>query len=445
MRLAQWIVVIYKVFFVGLLLQFLLFNLTTYWLHLGLPNGIWLWKEWVIWVLLIGSCIWTCMHKWWRAFLFPQGFAKLQWVLFALVGLMVMIDIGILHQSFGTLFAAIKYDVLWFIIFFVALHSSDVLDAKAKHNLLYWYLKIIKYLLLLALLRYFIILIKPGTLKLFGYDNTVFEGIVGQKPPAVYYNHINQGIVRNQFIFERPISWGFFLTAFWPLFFLLCLYKQPLRYTWVWWSLYMLNTFLTFSRAARGAIVIQSILMGFLLYRHNKRTFFMTMVVPWVLAVLALLYGGMTGLLERGFSDKGHISMIEQSWSMIQTSPWIGLGGTSVGPGSHHGGIAFNPENQFLQIWLEYGIGGLLLWMIIFGGFIATWRKLRQKDLGNFVSDAHTAWIAGCLGLVGLWISGFVLHSFSDRMIVYPFMLLLWILASLTFTTIKTWKKSKSN
>jgi hypothetical protein len=45
-------------------------------------------------------------------------------------------------------------------------------------------------------------------------------------PPAAYYSQYNQGYVRNQFLFERPISRGFFLVAFWPLFFALAIKKR---------------------------------------------------------------------------------------------------------------------------------------------------------------------------------------------------------------------------
>ncbi|USN55712.1 MAG: hypothetical protein H6765_03865 [Candidatus Peribacteria bacterium] len=81
------------------------------------------------------------------------------------------------------------------------------------------------------MIRYLIIAIKPGTLKLLGYDNYVFEGTVGYQPPAAYYTEINQGLTRNQFIFERPVSRGFFLVALWALFFFLFLYRQPLSST----------------------------------------------------------------------------------------------------------------------------------------------------------------------------------------------------------------------
>jgi O-antigen ligase len=49
---------------------------------------------------------------------------------------------------------------------------------------------------------------------------------------------------------------------------------------------------------------------------------------------------------------------------MFTESPIIGKGAAYVGPGSHRdGGLAFNPENQYLQILIEFGIIGFLLWM----------------------------------------------------------------------------------
>ncbi|MDR2415239.1 MAG: hypothetical protein LBD75_01110 [Candidatus Peribacteria bacterium] len=46
----------------------------------------------------------------------------------------------------------------------------------------------------------------PNGLKFFGYDHFTFEGTIGARPPAAYYTLINKGFVRNQFLFERPIS-----------------------------------------------------------------------------------------------------------------------------------------------------------------------------------------------------------------------------------------------
>jgi len=58
----------------------------------------------------------------------------------------------------------------------------------------------------------------PNLLKFFGYDWLIYEGTIGSRPPAAYYTQINKGFVRNQFLFERPISFGFWLIGFFPVF-----------------------------------------------------------------------------------------------------------------------------------------------------------------------------------------------------------------------------------
>jgi len=46
----------------------------------------------------------------------------------------------------------------------------------------------------------------PNLLTRVGYSQWNVEGAVGIAPPAVYYTQYNEGYVRNQFLFERPIS-----------------------------------------------------------------------------------------------------------------------------------------------------------------------------------------------------------------------------------------------
>lgn len=97
----------------------------------------------------------------------------------------------------------------------------------------------------------------------------------------------------------------------------------------------------------------------------------------------------------------------------------------------------YNPENQYVQIFMEYGLLGLIPWMLCFCWLLReTLRLLRDYILEvkkGKKADPKTLTflltnLAFGLGLWGLAVEGLVLHSFVDRMIVYPFMLLfgLW-------------------
>lgn len=74
-----------------------------------------------------------------------------------------------------------------------------------------------------------------------------------------------------------------------------------------------------------------------------------------ILGVIA--YIGRDQIIHRSFSNTGHVQLFLQGWEMFTESPIIGKGAGHVGPASHwDGGLAFNPENQYLQILIEFGL-----------------------------------------------------------------------------------------
>jgi len=93
--------------------------------------------------------------------------------------------------------------------------------------------------------------------------------------------------------------------------------------------------------------------------------------------------------------------------------------------------VAYNPENQFLQIWIEYGVLAFIWWMVLYLYLHKVWYTayLETKDIKKSKQERFYSYIilAFSLGLLGLSIEGLVLHSFVDRMIVYPFMALFGI------------------
>lgn len=438
MTVSRFLVLLYKLFFVGLALQFFLQTFVTFTLAFTPPRMeyVRLRKEGIIGLLAIFVALDTVFSRRRKSLVTPARIGRFTLALLVWLGVTYLIHTNILGEPLNTYIMAVKYDFLWFIILLVWFHASHRISQDDKHHLLERYGRVIQWMLVLALVRYFVIAIKPGTLKLFGYDNFVFEGDVGQRPPAAYYTHINRWFPRNQFLFERPISRWFFLTAFRPIFFVLFLYKKPLKETRGRRVLFGLNVLITFSRAARGSWVIQLFILGFFFYARSRKKFLLTIALPAVLGLWVIGYLWYEQIFERDYSNNGHIDMIAQWLRMAAVQPLRGYGWASVGPGSHReGGSGYNPENQFLQIFLEFGAVGFVCRCVLY--LTLHLRGIRPFLKKNFIPESVSQsqlLLAACsIGLIGLSASGMVLHSFSDRMSVYPFMLYMGIvLASLT-------------
>lgn len=88
----------------------------------------------------------------------------------------------------------------------------------------------------------------------------------------------------------------------------------------------------------------------------------------------------------------------------------------------------FNPENQYLQILMEYGVIGLLFWLAMLAFILWYTAKMvriyRTTEKSSYQKFLWWSLIGFGIGLIGLCGEGMVLHSLVDRMIVYPFFLL---------------------
>lgn len=425
-----------KIFFVGLLLQFFAHTWVTHWLWISYEwmNYVWLRKEWMIAVLWILVLIWIIWSKWRK-----KHFSSKEHTFFLLILLVTVWVCALLHFYFvgwsvWAFAMAFKYDFLWFFILLIWVHCSHILTHEQRHDLIARYGKIIKYCLILALVWYFVIFIKPWTLKLFGYNNFVYEWLVWSAPPAVYYTQINRWLPRNQFLFERPITRGFFLTALRPLFYILFLHKKPFKETWLRWVFYGLNIIVTFSRAARWTWIIEIILMAFVFSKDWKKS----LIKYWlpifgIFLLISILW--FDSIMNRWYSNYWHITMLKNWWAMFTSSPLIWVWWATAGPWSHWGWIPFNPENQFLQVMIEFGLIWFMGWLLLFGSlcivWIKKWYKAKLPLLQEGVLLACSFW------MIGLAISWMVLHSFSDRMVVYPFMLLFGIVLVYSHHTLK--------
>lgn len=418
--MARRLVSLIKLLCLWLLLHFLVHTFVTYRLEVHLW-AFRAWKEIVIGLLGCMLLFLLFQKKYWKKTL---SIHPSLWLIICLLVLGI-VGTGILHlvfvkTSLTTRAMAMRYDYLWFILLALWWSVTLFLKKETSEKLLHRYARIIKRVLLWALLWWCIVAIKPGTLKLFWFNNYVFEWTVGMQPPAVYYTHINTWLPRSQFWFERPTTFWFWLTAFFPLFFLQFLFRRPRQETRAWWLIYGLNVVLTFSRAAWWSWIVIVVLCVWLTSKLPLRKLILKYWLPLLVFFGLLLVLWWKQIALRWYSNYGHMTMIKRGLAMVSEKPLWWWWWATAWPGSHREGwLAFNPENQFLQIFIEFWVIGALPWLFLRWLTIWLWMYSRREE------DQYGMMFA--LGMVSLTISGLVLHSFGDRMSVYPFMLLFGI------------------
>jgi len=430
--MSRRLVSLVKVLCLWLLLHFLLHTWTTYGIGFDIPV-LRAWKEIVIWLLILSIGYGFLRYKKRSAvfsshYILPVFLVTLLWIWGTLlIHLLILDGVSITRWAM-----AMRYDYLGFILLLLGRGVTLFLDKEDAEKLLKRYGRIIKWVLLGALVWWCIVAIKPWTLKVFWFNNYVFEWTVGMQPPAVYYTHINYWLPRSQFRFERPTTFWFWLTAFFPLFFMQFLARRPWQETRAWRTLYWLNIVVTFSRAAWWSRIIAVVLCIWLTSVLPWKKLLLRYGLPLFLLFAFILFIWREQIALRWYSNYGHVTMVKQGRTMLMEKPLRWWGGASAWPWSHRDGwLAFNPENQFLQILIEFWKIGSLPWLVL------RWWTIWIGVVGRFKSNQ---WVmAFSLGMITLTISGMVLHSFADRMVVYPFMLLFGI----ALWTASLWKKSQ--
>lgn len=433
-KLIKTLTVIAKIFFIWLLLQFFLQTFVTY--KLGLDWNIWkivwMWKE----IIIIGLLGFLARYFWKTKTLksffetFPlKNFVR---VFIATIVISFLISVFINHSGVGTFVMSIRYSMIGFLIFIVFFTISLLFFGAREINIVKRYSRIMKTLLVGSLIWRGILWLIPNLLKFAGYNQFNYEGDVGIAPPAAYYTQFNSGYARNQFLFERPISRGFFLIAFWPLFFVLCFKNKPLKDK-IWRGLlYGLAIMSTFSRAAWWVWIIQTIILILMQFPRKYRKVALRWFIPVLLLFGVVTYFGQKEIITRDFSNTGHLKLVLEAFQKIGDRPIRWEWAWTAGPASHQveGIKAYNPENQYLQIWIEYGILWFIWRLFLYGSLhrIAYKSYEEEKNTDNKITKKKKLYgmIVFAFGVGILWLSieGIVLQSFVDRMIVYPFMAL---------------------
>lgn len=433
-KIIKNLILVAKIFLIWLLLQFFLQTFVTF--RLGLDwtfwKIIWMRKE----IIIIGLMGFLGRYFWKQKNIkvFFEKFPLKNFVRVFLGTLVVsfLVSVCINSISIGAWIMSVKYSMMGFLIFILFFAITILFFGAREINLIKRYTRVVKTLLIGSLLWRCMIWLMPNLLKFAWYNQWNYEWDVGIAPPAAYYTRYDQWLVRNQFVFERPISRGFFLVAMWPLFFILCFKNKPLGQKFARWSLYGLAIMSTFSRAARGVWILQTIIL--ILVQFPKKYWKMALkaFVPLILLFAVVTYFGQRQIITREFSNTGHFNEIIKAFGLVGDRPLRGQWAWTAGPASHQveGIKAYNPENQYLQIRIEYGLLWFLGWLYLYGylHYIAYKSYEEEKKSDDKLTKKRklygTIVFAFGVGILWLSIEGLVLHSFVDRMIVYPFVAL---------------------
>lgn len=421
-NIAQTII---RILLLGLLIHFVVLTWLEYRMDLsGLSlTAVALWKE--ILLVLWAARLWVQHHKHIIQLRKSDSlFRIITLLLFGTIAMTIAISAGWGYEL-GSYIAAFKYNLMWFGVWWLAYISGTMMTRWEAKRITKRYIIIIKIALVLSVIWYAALVVKPWTLKYLWYSKTTYEWSLNKQPPAVYYSEMTSGIQRNQFVFERPITYGFWLIAFWPLFFVVILRNKRLEDTWFWWLLYTMWIVLTFSRAAWWAWLLEVAILWYWTYQSTFRQFANKILIPAIVVIVGVWYLGFHEIFwwGRQFSNTWHINALITSIQAVWEHPLFGWGPGSVGPASHHFWLGYNTENQFLQVWIEYGLFWLVWWLLLFSLPIVWGLWLRSRHHKSSKESDYL--IAYGIGMIGLAVSWLVLHSWVDRQIVRPMMLMI--------------------
>jgi O-antigen ligase len=321
-------------------------------------------------------------------------------VVFAVLALLISVFAGAIHQS--AFWFGVKTDLEFLLIFILAQFTSAKLQKLAV-------LVLLCATTIVAAFGVLQVTVLPiNFLAQFGYGpNTIlpFE-LVNPAVPAVRILSTLGG----------PNQLGSFLIL--PI----CLMVYYLiKRRWIWLlplaaSIYAL--WHTYSRSAEIGLAISLLLMLFITLKPRVRFIALGMIVVAgvVVGVLgrnavlssrtvqAYLFHGDIRSNQVFGSDAAHLASVKQGLSLIGQQP-LGRGLGTAGPASYHGSSSIITEDYYLQIGIETGLIGLLLFGVI--------TVLTGVELFK-LSDSALMGLPILGALAGLTISNFFLHTWAD-------------------------------
>lgn len=337
------------------------------------------------------------------------------------------------------IFIGIKYGLLYLLIFLSSTFIGRLFTEKSTNN----FLKFLKYFLITTLITGFLRqgfkFIRPDFFLNIGYG-PLNDFKFWVKPP-IYYLTWYQGTPRRQGIFSWPNNYGYFLIAFLPVIFFFLKQKfTSIKKIFTTNKAAIINTsiivlwilaiVLTLSRTAFIGWIVGLAIMNIQRIKKHKKI---------SLGIWIVFLTGLVGLsIFKWASTLGHLKAKFWSLKYVIDQP-SGYGLWTSGPAVNHNGTIL-PENYYIQLMLDIGTLGFIMWTLVILQIIQLARKIQTsfKTLRANTSNQTIYLIRRWLNIwrVCLLIMWLFLHVFEDSMINYLFFVSWWILSGYLSTMI---------
>ena len=186
-----------------------------------------------------------------------------------------------------------------------------------------------------------------------------------------------------------------------------------------------LSVFLTASRGANLSLMIGVGLLAALTLRYVPRRALVLLLGLLAVAFLVskITHGELGERLPQLIQDSPRRLIWESSWNLLQASPWQGIGlglfylayPPYRNPADSSGG--FFAHNDYLQIWIETGLPGLVLLLAVLVAASTLFvRALRKTGLRSAAHIEMTGLFCGLLAVAGHSVVDFNLYILSIMM-----------------------------
>lgn len=235
----------------------------------------------------------------------------------------------------------------------------------------------------------------------------------GENPP-LYYLTGPQWFQRLSWLFSWPNNYGYFLVAFfWLYWFWVRRYVKKKSLKTILWMLYIGTLLATLSRGAILGVLIQVVLISYVIYQ-TERKIILWAIIAWIVAVGALS-------LLKWESTLAHIQMKISSLQYVSHEPWWFWLGSSWPSVLSQGW--YLPENFFVQIMMDLGILGFLLW-----GSIWILILYKARDMYTRTKIHRSLLFFSTVWFLWLMVEWLFLHSLEDSMVNYLYFVVRWLL-----------------